>query len=391
MRLVKTDIDKSLTVKLDRSIRGTEGVNGFMSFGEKNDYPEIIERIINNSVTSKSSVRIYSKFLTGQGFEDETLNNTVIGKDYRGKKITLRSLLSQAATSIGYFNGVYFHCNVNLERKIGSVKMVPFKNCRFAKLDDKGYTAKIGVYDNWQRDKGIKYDVRKVVWYNVFNLNEKAFAQMIQTEAKGDINRYKGQIYFHFFDNHYIYPLSSFDTVYMDADTEYQISLFKNRQIRNGMTDKTIIRVEAPNNETEREELNDEIKSFLGPDGDSVLVLEDEVDPATGEIRATGAFAVDGIKTNINPRLFDDWVKGLQNNIRKSMAAIPQILLDYEESKLGTTSGEAIIQATKFYNNMTLDDRTQLSEIFKEIFSSSADDKVAAVKDWTIKKLDLYQ
>jgi len=127
----------------------------------------------------------------------------------------------------------------------------------------------------------------------------------------------------------------------------------------------------------------------LGADGDSVLVLQDEVGD-DGQIKKTGAFAIDSIKSNINDKLFENWEKNLANNLRKSMAAIPAILIDYEESKLGTTSGEAIIQATEFYNAVTADDRMQLQEIFQEIFSHSADPVLSGNTNWNIKPLNLY-
>lgn len=392
MKLLKSEVDKSLVTKLDRSIR-SDAVKGYVMFGKNNDYPEVIERIINNSVTAKAVTRIYAKFLTGQGFTNEDLNEVVIATDNRGKKITLRNLLSSAASSIAMFNGVYLHCNVNLDRKVGSVKMVPFKHCRFAKFDDRGYTAKIGVYDNWTKDTedGKTFDKNKIVWHNVFNLEEAAFVSMIKKEAKGDITKYKGQVYFQFFDNQYTYPLSPIDPVYMDADTEYQIELFKNRGIRNGLLDKTVFRVASTANDTEKEELEAGIRKFIGPDGDSVLVLEDEIDPETGQIKKTGAFAIDKIESNINDKLFENWEKNLANNIRKSLSAIPSVLIDYDESKLGTTSGEGIIQATNFYNSVTSDDRRQLSEIFKEIFSHWHDETLAANTDWSIKQLSLYE
>lgn len=388
MRLLQTEVDKSLKIKLDKSIISKgDNVNGYMSFGKNNDYPEVIERIVNNSVTAKAAARVYAKFLTGSGFELPDLNKIVIGKDHRGKKITLRAALSQAAMSVAYHNGFYLHCNMNLAREIGTVIPVPFKHCRFAKIDDRGYTAKIGVYENWHKEKDIKFKKEDTIWYNVFNLEPTVFASQVK-ETKG-IKKFKGQIYFHFFDNQYIYPLSPFDSTYMDADTEYQIQLFKNRTIRNGMLDKTVFRVAGTSDDKENEELSEGIKKFLGPDGDSVLVMQDEVGD-DGQIKKTGAFAIDSVKSNINDKLFENWEKNLANNLRKSMAAIPAILIDYEESKLGTTSGEAIIQATEFYNAVTKDDRTQLQECFEEIFSNSANPDLRQNTNWNIKPLNLY-
>ena len=37
-----------------------------------------------------------------------------------------------------------------------------------------------------------------------------------------------------FFDPEYLYPLSMIDSVYLDCDTEAQISIFRNTEIRNG-------------------------------------------------------------------------------------------------------------------------------------------------------------
>lgn len=386
MRLIKNELDKRIIIKLNKAITA-DGVNGIMTFGEKNDYPQIIERIINSSVTSKSVAGIYSRFLIGQGFKNKEINEIVVGSDNKGKDITLLSMLRQVAISISFNNGFYIHNNFSLNREIVNTKLIPFKFCRFAKVDDKGYTAKIGVYDNWEADKEKRFKKENITWFNIFNLEKKSFASQIK--KAGTINKYKGQIYFDFLDNQFLYPLSPFDVVYLDSDTEFQIQLFKNRQIRNGFFDKTVFRVETPDNDEAKEELTNGIRNFIGPDGDSVLILEDEIDE-NGEIKKTGAFAIDKIENNVDDKLFENWEKGLVNNIRKSVKAIPAILIDYEESKLGTTSGEAIIQATNFYNAMTQDDRAFISEAIKNIYSNFKNPVLKNNIDWNIEPLNLY-
>ncbi len=385
MRLVKHEIDKRLTVKLDKSIKA-DGVRGVMKFGEQNDYPQIIERLAGGSITAKCAISIYSKFLVGAGFESD-INNLVIGKDVRGKKITMLSLLKQVAQSMAMNNGVYLLCSENLERKIGDVKIVPFKYCRFSKQDDKGYSAKIGIYQNWEKEKGEKFEDKKIKWYHTFNLEETAFAAQVTEET---IEQFKGQIYFQFLDNTYLYPLSPIDEVYLDCDTEQQIAIFKNNTTRNGMLKKTVLRVSEPKNTEDQIELEKNIGNFLGANGPSTLVLTDEVDPTTGEMKKVGAFAIDTIESNIDDKMFEGWQKELSNNIRKAFKGLPAILIDYEESKLGTTSGEAIIQATNFFNAMTSDDRSTISEIFKEIFSNSANETLAKNINWNIKPINLY-
>ncbi len=392
MRLLKTDIDKRLTVKLDKSIKA-DGVKGIMKFGEQNDYPQIIERIAGGSITAKCAINVYSKFLVGAGFENQAINEIIIGKDVRGKKITMLSLLKQVAQSIALNNGVYLLCSENIERKIGDIKIIPFKNCRFSKQDSLGYSAYIGVYDNW--DKEGKFEEKQIKWYYPFNLEEKAFQEQIKKEVGEEITpetvkKFKGQVYFEFFDNTYLYPLSPIDPVYLDCDTEHQVAIFKNNMTRNGMLKKTVMRVATPKNEEDRKDLEKAIQSWQGADGDSTIVLEDEIDPTTGEIKKTGAFALDSIESNVEDKMFEGWQKELSNNIRKAFKDLPAILIDYEESKLGTTSGEAIIQATNFYNAMTMDDRSTISGIFKEIFVNSNNPDLANNQNWNIKKISLY-
>lgn len=397
MKLALKDISKRASIKIDKSItvKDLKGVNvrGYMKFGSNNDYPQIMERLINNSMTAKSVSKIYSKFLAGNGF-NEAVNNVVIGTDSKGKPITVIKLLRQCCTYISKHYGCFIHVNITLDGKVKNVRPIPFKNCRFASGDDNGYHAFVGVYENWEKDsdkvdtKGRVFDKTKIRWYNIFNLNPEVYTKQIA--SAGDVNNFKGQVYFHFLDDDFLYPLSPFDPVALDCDTEYQVEVYMNNQTRNGMTKKTVMRMVEPQNKEDEEALQEEVKAWQGTDGNNTLVLYDEVDPTTGELKTSGAFKVDQIDSNIDDEMFSEWGKKLTNNIRKAVNALPAILIDYEESKLGTTSGEAIIQATKFYNAMTLDDRKSISEMFRELLSKFDDPILSANQDWEIKELELY-
>lgn len=383
MRILKQEVDKRLDVNLNKSIKA-DGVNGVMNFGKNNDYPQVIERLVNGSVTSKSVAKIRAKFLTGQGFNAK-INSIVIGTDSKGKDITMLSMLRQVTQSASFNNGYYIHANESVGREVTDTKFIPFKDCRFAKIDDKGYTAKIGVYDNWSKDSDKKFKKEDIVWFNLFNLKEEPFnAQVKAAEKEG----FKGQIYFEFLDNQFLYPLSPFDSVYMDSDTEFQIQLFKNRQIRNGFFDKIILRVADSNNEDDEKEFTEDVKNFIGPDGDTVLILTDEVDE-NGEVKKTGAFAVDKIESNVNDKLFENWEKGLANNIRKSGDNVPNLLIEIEDGIFSGQSGESIKQATNFYNAMTQDERALISKSFENIYSNSNNEELKNNTDWTIKPLNL--
>ncbi|HPF94185.1 MAG TPA: hypothetical protein PLV65_09610, partial [Tenuifilaceae bacterium] len=288
MRLAAKQVEQRLRVKLNKSIVSKgDNVTGIMTFGENNDYPQTIERLINGSKTAKAISRIYARFLTGFGFENEAINDVVVGKDSRGKNVTLKRLLRNVAISRAYHAGSYIHCSPTLERKIAAVKLVPFKYCRFNKIDDTGYASKIGVYSNWDKNPDQKYNIKNITFFPIFNLNENVFKSQI-ANTKGDtieqkIKNYKGQIYFDFVDDQFLYPLSPFDPVYLDCDTEQQVSMFKNNMTRNGMLKKTVLRLAEPSNDEEARELEEEIERWMGTDGASTVTLYDELDNETGE------------------------------------------------------------------------------------------------------------
>ena len=392
-RLLNREVDERVKIVIDKSIRPDNKTGaGIMKFGDNNDYPYLMEKLINGSITAIAAANTYAKFIVGNGF-NETINNIVIGKDERNKPVTVLGLLRKSAISLAYNRGVYLHCNENLERKIVNLSLIPFKYCRFSKIDDTGYTARIAVYNNWDKHEPLKKE--NIKWYNVFNLEEKAFAAQIASlggeTPQENIARFKGQIYFLFLDEQYLYPLSHFDSCYLDCDTENQISIFKNNMTRNGMTDKTVVSFAPPATNEAREALSKQLKLWQGVDGPNTLTVETDIDEKTGEIKGSTAFKIDSIKSNINDKLFENWQKDLANNIRKSMKALPAILIDYEESKLGTTSGEAIIQATNYYNAVTRDDRAAVSQMFKELLSNMVNESLSTNQDWTIKELSLYE
>jgi hypothetical protein len=390
-RLASSEVDKRIDIVLDKSIKSVgDNVSGFMKFGEKNDYPQLVEKLIQASATGKSSYHILSKFITGAGFENEAINNIVVCKDQLGRDMRVIDLLRSAAKSISGYHGFYMYVSNNSKGEINKIIPMPFKNCRFSKLDDSGFCAKIGVYDNWEKDNNIKFKPAEIDWYNVYNSNPDVIAYQMNDAVKQG-KEYKGQMFFYFFENDYLYPLSPFDSIYLDMDTEAQISLFKNREVRDGFKDTIIIRTVAPKNKDDAYEINKSINNMLGADAPKVLHLYDEIDHETRELKKNGAFAIDRIQTNINDKLFEGMEKSLANNIRKSIYGLPSVLIDYESGALSGVSGEAISQAVAYYNQMTKDLRANIGEQLGGLLSKTLNPVLRNNTDWTIKPLELIE
>ncbi len=386
MKVLKLkEVPKRLVTKINKTIR-SDGVNGIVNFGDGNNYPQLIERIIAGSVTATAVADTYAKFLAGGGFRAD-INNIVVGKDGRGKEITVRNLLVSAAKSCSRFNGFYLHANVNAKGEVGSIQPRLFKNFRFAKLDDRGYTAKVGYHENWEQDKSSPVPFKKdyVKWYHLWNPAPDAImSQMERTKGK-----YKGQIYFSFLDNDYIYPLSPLDTVYTDADSEGQIALYVNNEVRNGFSDKTMFMVGEDTDPNIKEDLANDIYEWMGPRGNKVIVVEAPV-TNDGLIDETKALKKIDVKSNINFKMFEGIDRNLVNKIRKAFKNLPALLIEYESSNLGTTSGEAIQQAVNFYNQMTRDDREHIAQSIAEVLKKTTIPELRENTDWTIEPLTLY-
>jgi hypothetical protein len=391
-RLVSKEIDKRAVIYPDKTIRRVnDGVNGLMIFGQNNDYPQVMERLINKSSTAKNTANIYASFLEGQGFENEAINDIVVGRDSRGKSITMKRILNEIARSVSINNGFYIHCNLNLEMTIVSTYLRSFKDMRFAMPDDTGYSAKLLYYTNWEKDRKSmsgRYDKRKIVSFNVFNRDEKAFAE--QVKKAGTIEDYKGQVYFQFLDNQFFYPLSNYDEVYLDCDTEGEIALYKNRQLRNGFFKKTIIRVQPGGNDDEKDEFVDTMRQSLGPDGNGLFIIEDDLN-ADGELSEDTGFKTEQLESDIEDDLFENIEKSVSNNIRKAAKGLPALLIDYEESKLGNTSGESITQAVNFYNAITEKDRQTIEQGIEEVYRHFNNPVLQNNTDWRIRPLNLIE
>jgi hypothetical protein len=388
MKLRRKDVASRAEIKLNKSMHSEGGV---MMFGKDNDYSNVIELIIAGSVTATSVADIHSRFIVGNGFEDKTINDIVVSADSRGKEITMLDLLRQCSDSVAVNHGLYIHNRVNVLGQTRDQQLFQFKTCKFSAVDDVNYTNSIIV----NPDFGEKiYKKKNNAEYPVYNDNLDVIRSQFLDYSKNkkgfdsleDLQGFPGQIYFHFWDNRYLYPLSPFDPVYLDADTEQEVALYKNRELRNGFMLRHIITVNEFSDDSDKEEFVKMVEGAEGADGSRVIVLEAEFDEETGDIKKGAAVKIDKIDTNVNDKLFENWENGISNKIRKA-TKVPAILIDYEEGKLSNTSGEAIIQASAYYNAMTRGDRAQMSRVFKEVFKNHIDEKLSGVKNWKIEPL----
>lgn len=365
MKLQNTNIDPRVVIRLNKNIKDDVS-SGIMTFGENNDYPEIIEKSILGSQTGKAVFKIFSKFIAGSGFVDAAIGQTVVGKDIRGNDLTLDKLRVQIASSIGMFNGVYVHCNMTAGGEVTDVHLRNFKHCRLSTSDSMGYSGRVAYSNDFKKKNNT-------VFFNSFAPSR--VVDQMKADSKKNL-RFNGQMYYSFLEDNYIYPLSPFDSVYLDMDTEFQIQLFKNREVRNGFSDKIVIMTEAPEGEDEQKKLIEKCESFVGAEGSKLLLFTAEFDE-NGNVKG-GNFKMEKVQTNINAELFTNVETSLSNNIRKAANGLPAVLIDYEQGTLSAASGEMLKSAVDVYNAYTLDLRNHVESVISDIFKHHAELKNAS-------------
>lgn len=374
MKASISEIPKRNQVRLDKQ-------KGVYNNGADNAYPQRIERIISGSVTAKAGCDMLKKFLIGDGFEDEALNNTIVSSDIFGD-ISMFKLHTQVCQTVSRQNAASLGIQYNANYKISSVKHIPYRDIRFGTTDSNDYSGFIHYYNNWQKDPTIKFVEKNIQKINIFNPRE----DVVKAQWEKFGSSYKGQIAVLKLDDEYIYPLAPIDSALEDADTESQIKFFKNSELNRGFFAKYILHHTKFENEREMQEFKEVMRRFQGGNHDaSILFTEGEFD-AEGNFISSTAIKLEKVEQNINDKIFESYEKSVAANIRKSLMSIPAILIEQQEGGFFGNSGEAFVQAFNFYNTQTSDIRGAISAWYKEIFKNS-EDAILANGNYTLKKL----
>ncbi|TSE05256.1 hypothetical protein [Aquimarina algiphila] len=347
--------------------------------GEDNNYPERIERLINNSVTAKLAANKMADFIIGKGFEGD-INKAVINT----KGDTFYTILKKIARSIAYQKSFFLHINYNIEGEPNYLDVIPVKKGRISKEDDFLNKGKIWVANKWEITKGFpKKSKEKKKWYYPYNPNlavinaqrNKDFYKysdnkklVLTTKEKVDlkIEGYRGQVLFVNLEDENIYANAYIDPAYEDADTEYRISTFRNDNIRNGFIGATVATVAVDPDEDEAKITDEQLKSLLGAENSSnILKVEAEVD-SNGKLKEVVKFET--VKSEVDTKRFQYDEQKTEERQLNCFNNIPKILVKNSDSSLFGTSGEALKVAQEIYNQETEEERKTIEQTLNKIF-----------------------
>ncbi len=346
---------------------------GIRSYDSDNMYPQRMIDVVNDSGTAKTSLKIFKKFVKGSG-----LKNTEFGKlKINEKGLTVNKFFSKFIDSYSMFTSVAIHFNYNgLGQKV-SIDLVPFEYARIAHEDSKT-EGKIAIYDDWshvKRTKFIKSEVKYIYKYDPANVLlqvkniEVDEAEIEANLVKGEdlemkikaekFKKFGGQVLYWTPRGSNEYPLAPFDAVVEDMQTEAQVKRFKKNTSGKNFLASHILITGVEEDKIKAEAFAENLKSFQGGDGaGTILWLERESDEETIELTKVEIQKYDG--------LYEYTENSSQKNIRETFL-VPEVLLAKANGGIGES--KQLSDASRYYNEITEDDRDTVEEILREVFS----------------------
>ena len=336
--------------------------------GENNLYPNEVERVVNNSATASRASKIMAKYIAGSGLVNEAQDIEVNpSKNYK-----LSNICSLAGEEMSEQGGAWFHVGYGISDD-GS-KVIPktldildYVKCRKGREDDDNNDRKV-FYKDFAEKKAMFEKTKETKWFYPFDKTQKVVVAQIKadyTAKKGEFTddiaemlpHYRGQVYYLNLTPRFKYALSPVDSVCNDADSEFRISNYVNSNVREGFLGKTMVLTQGLDEEKAKE-IELQIGQWLGSENSSGVFY---MDVAQADDLSKVVY-VNQLKAQFDEKLFTETNKNLQSKILGAYNSIPELLVISNSGTMFGTSGEAYIQAKKFYNEQTADERWRLSE-----------------------------
>lgn len=344
MKLTLADIPKRISVKAIK----TEGI---FSYDIDNAYPQRMLRLIGASGTARNCVRLFSKFLSGKGFEDLSFAKTILNR----KGETADKLLRKIADDYAQHGGFALHFNYNLNLKISEVSVIPMEHTRLPDQIDPLNINKIAVYDDWAKEFSSRIDRKKIKWIDRFT--EDPLAVQRQIETAGGIGTWHGQVYWYSNEGESSYPVPVYDPVMEDIDTDSEVKITRNSNVRTGFSASHIFVHKGKfESEEKREEFIQMLSEFQGSDvANSIMLVETETEEQIPILLP--------IESNLSSKVIEITNTNIKNSIIEAFGQ-PQELFPGARGNGITFSNDALRLAYEYYNSSTEPDRFLIEEIF---------------------------
>lgn len=330
---------------------------GVLSYDYDNLYPQRVEQISLSSSTGVNCIRIRKKFIFGNGIADKDLWKMKINSD----GLTLDQFVRNISDQIARNEGFAFHVNRNLNYKITEINLMKFKDFRYLEKKD---TGKIIFYDDWANDRNKKVKKEDLIEYDLFTNDKTEIIRQIGE----DFDSWKGQVYY-YTPVEGEYPLSFFDSIIEDLETDSELKLFRKRTVKSNFLGSHILVVGEEQNATVDDEqpngidsdpLLDSIDELQGGENaGKIMVVEKQRNEDVFELHKVDIQNYDNLYTNTGKDTKDAIIEGFLQ---------PKALHLKGSSSLG--ENKELENATKYYNSVTEEERMIISEMLQSVFEN---------------------
>lgn len=355
---------KAKSLKYDKRFeRRNDTILNIQSYGETNDYPQIVREVVSASGTACCCLNVYKKFIKGGGFFD---NNTYSLKVNRHGE-TLDDILDFASNDYAMYGGFALHVNYNANYRIVELQNVPFECLRFEKLDENGNFHKLVFHWDWGKRywRLRRWRLDDCKNYDFFNPDPEIIDSQVM--KSGGWNRWNGQILYFSSAGYKVYPLPVFDAVLTDMTTEEGIANVSNRNARNNFlaAGAFVNYHNQAQSADEENEIERTLKEFQGDENACKVMY---VECASREEKPEFiSFSGENFD-----KAFTMTLQSAQSNIGKVFNQ-PAVL---RSENVGNGLGSDLMKnAFNAYNGVTENERNVLERVFSQIMSLWHDEK----------------
>lgn len=321
------------------------------SFDYDNAYPQRVYDLVNSSGAAKSAWDKFAKFIMGNGVSDDLIARQVINK----YGTTVDKLMRMCINDYALFRGMSVHVAYNAVGDITGYTHVPFEWCRL------GRDQKIAVYDNWDRRKlkdNGKYnpaDIRRFFKFNPATALEE-INSMDGDTLEEKIANYPGQVYWYSADGIETYPLSPFDPVLEDIETDAEIKIGKLKNVKTNFVAPQMVKYRGRFESDEaRTAFIESLEQFQGNENVGNIMLV-EVEDGVAD------FDIEPFEIQDFDKKWEFTERSVKENIFQALQQPLVLSAMPVAGKLGTST--EIEDAKVFYSEITADDRLVMSEEF---------------------------
>jgi hypothetical protein len=351
-----------LDVKVDKR---TECFN----FGKDNAYPSLIEALFRISVTAQTCSDRVTKAIYGGSFGDK--GDVIVNS----KDESLNGVFRIGARWYAKQNNCYLHIGYDGNLDVKSILVVPVTDSRTGKADDRGYSGKFIIYDNWDKSKNKRIKNTEFELYDKYNPDKEVIKKQIKASGKdgkeGELSDYNGQILHIRKDDTFIYSLSDLNPVMSEALLESNSQTFRSKGAEKGFLNTKLLTVPPFKDENTRREFKKDLNGVRGAENSSDVVLL-EAAQATEDI--SKQMHLDDLSGEYNDKLFEYSDTRAEKNICKAFT-VPLILVSQDDSSMFGNSGAMLKEAKIQLWETREEDRDKFEEVFSKLMKLFPEEK----------------